>query len=332
MAFNSFRPQMCNNKLWYFVGIAGALACSVYFVRKYFAGGRCRCPARLSGKTVIITGANSGIGKETAKALAIKGARVILACRDNLAAIETASEIKKVTRSKQVVVMTLDLSSFSSVRKFVSDFMNSEARLDVLINNAAVLHVPRTMTEDGNEIVFQTNYLGHFLLTMLLLDRLKACTPSRIINVSSMGYKDCQIDFDNLKGEKEYEPTMIYCHSKLAQIYFTRTLSKKLKDYGITVNTVHPGVVDTPIFKYYPLHRNIFMKIVNWPLIKLFFKSAEEGAQTSIHCAISSECEVLTGRYFRDCTTEELQPNALDEDVESRLWSESLKLVGLPQQ
>lgn len=181
-----------------------------------------------SGKTVIITGANTGIGKETARDLAWRKARVILACRDVTKGLKAAAEIIESSGNEDIEVKKLDLASFKSIRKFAKEINEEEEKIHILINNAGYLG-PNKKTSDGLETNFQVNYLGHFLLTNLLLNKIKGSSPSRIINVSSMQHKSGKINFDDLQGEKSYGQFAAYNQSKLAQVMFTKQLAHKLQ-------------------------------------------------------------------------------------------------------
>ncbi|KAM9354233.1 retinol dehydrogenase 12-like [Pholidichthys leucotaenia] len=207
---------------------------------------RCKSTAKLHGKTAIVTGANTGIGKTTAIDLARRGTRVILACRDRGRAEAAIREIIQETGNSQVIFMELDLSSLRSVRSFADDFLRSESRLDLLINNAGLIHCGKT--EDGFGMIFGVTHLGHFLLTMLLLDRLKASGPSRIVTVSSGAHESGKVDFDCLKihrdvavGNSYFELYRKYCHSKLCNILFTYELAKRLQGTNVTCYSLHPG-------------------------------------------------------------------------------------------
>lgn len=197
---------------------------------------------RADGKCVLITGANSGIGKETAIEMADRGAKVILACRDKNLAEKAQKEIIQTTGNSNVHVMHIDLASFRSIREFAKEFLEKEPKLDILINNAGVGFIDRTLTEDGLEMQMGVNYYGHFLLTLLLLKRLRKSQLSRIINVSSWGHIFQSFRRDDLNFEKNYDRFSPYLQSKLAQVMFTRELSKKLKNSGVTVYALHPGV------------------------------------------------------------------------------------------
>lgn len=322
---------------WWFAFLACTTAIvtvAVYnCIRKFVAGGVCRCTERMDGKGVIITGANTGLGKATAIALAKKGARVVLACRDLDKAEAAAAEIKRLSGNSQIVIAKLDLTSLTSVRRFCEYIKKSEKRVDVLINNAGVYYVPRSVTEDGHEMQFQANYLGHFLLTLLMLNKMldDPTVVTRVINVSSVKHNQA-IDFDDLDGAMSYAKNKRYAQTKLAQILFTRHLARKFKAAGdtkITVNCLHPGIVLTEIARDFPLTSSRIVQILTWPLGKLLLKTPCEGSQTIVHCAVSDECSTITGRYFKDCKVAE--PNAVgtDDQQAEQLWNVSLKLVGV---
>ena len=230
---------------------AVVIGAALYVIRRHFAGGVCQSKAFLNGKAVIITGANSGIGKETAVDLAKRNARVILACRSVEKGEKAAVEVRKRSESDNVVFQQLDLASLTSVRQFAARILEEEPQLDILINNAGVMACPYMKTEDGFEMQFGVNHLGHFLLTNLLLDRLKEAPAARIVNVSSKLYKYCPgINFDDINSEHAYNPTKAYQQSKLANILFTRALAKMLQGSSVTVNVLHPGVIRTELARH----------------------------------------------------------------------------------
>ncbi|XP_072107444.1 LOW QUALITY PROTEIN: retinol dehydrogenase 14a [Mobula birostris] len=318
------------------LSLAG-LTVAYYLGRWLMSGGtggtdRLQVPASMCGKTVIVTGANSGIGRATAAGLARLQARVIMACRDLAAAEEAAREIRRQERgdagaSGEVVVRHLDLASLSSVRSFCRQILEEEQRLDVLINNAGVFQCPYMKTEEGFEMQFGVNHLGHFLLTNLLLDLLKRSAPSRVVVVSSKLYKYGEINFDDLNSEKSYDKSFGYSRSKLANILFTRELAKRLDGTGVTANVLHPGIVRTNLGRHIsiPLFGQPIFKLLSWA----FFKTPEQGAETSLYLATSPEVERVSGKYFGDCKQEELLPKAVDDAVSKKLWVESSKMVGL---
>lgn len=310
---------------------SGAIAAvlGVALIKNYFGGGVCRSKAKLNGKTVIITGANTGIGKETALDLAKRGARVIMACRDLDKASSAAREIQKASGNKEIIVKRLDLGSMNSIRAFAEDFLNSETKLNILINNAGIMRCPHWKTEDGFEMQFGVNHLGHFLLTNLLIDLLKKSTPSRVVTVSSLAHVRGKINFDDLNSEKNtYSPGGAYDQSKLANILFTRELSRRLEGTGVTASSLHPGVIHTELGRH--LGKNwAVLKTLLAPLFWLIFKTPQQGAQTTIHCAVSEELEGVSGQYFSDCAPKEPAEQAKDDGAAKKLWEVSSAMVNL---
>ena len=307
---------------------AAALAvviCGLFFGKKYFQGPRCHSQKSLKGKTVIITGANTGIGKETAVDLARRGARVILACRNMSKGSEAVREIQERT-GKSVLLEELDLASLDSVRRFANNILQSEPRLDILINNAGIMACDYQKTKDGFEMQFGVNHLGHFLLTMLLLDLLKRSAPSRIINVSSAGHSmgSGKIHFEDINSEKSYRSWEAYFQSKLANVLFTRELSKRLAGTNVAVNALHPGAVSTELGRH-SFVSSFLMEPVKW----YFCKTPEQGAQTTIYCAVSEEMEGVSGKYLADCAIKEPSKPAQDDEMAKKLWDLSEELVGL---
>ena len=212
--------------------------------------GVCKSKRRMDGKTVIVTGANTGIGKATALDLANRGARVIVAARDEKKATIAVDDIKKKTNNQNVIFKKLDLASLASVRQFSKEILQEEEHIDVLINNAGVMYPPYTLTEDGFELQFGVNHLGHFLLTNLLLDRIKQSTPSRIVTLSSIRHTSGYLDFEDMMWSKEYDRIAAYGRSKLANIMFTRELAKQLEGTGVTTYSLHPGSVNTELARH----------------------------------------------------------------------------------
>ena len=246
--FETYLPEAVLENPWLYGGlVAGALGLScVYLIRKWAAGGVCKSQARLDGKTVIITGGNSGIGLETAVDMAKRNARVLLACRSVEKGETAVVDVKKRSGNDKVVFIQLDLSSLDSVRKCAAKILEEEPRIDILINNAGVMMIPkRTLTKDGFEMQFGTNHLGHFLFTNLLLDHIKKAPSARIVNVSSLAYRRGSIDVEDLNSERSYAPIPAYCKSKLANVLFTRALAKRLEDTNVTTNVLHPGGIRT---------------------------------------------------------------------------------------
>ena len=294
--------------------------------KRYFQGPRCQSNSSLKGKTVVITGANTGIGKETAVDLARRGARVIIGCRNIEKGKEALNEIQERSGNNNVFLEKLDLASLESVRSFADKILNSEPRLDILVNNAGVMACPYQKTEDGFEMQFGVNHLGHFLLTMLLLDRLKRSQPSRIVNVSSSAHRmgNGKINFEDINYEKSYNAWSAFYNSKLANVLFTRELSKRLEGTHVTVNALHPGAVRTELGRHSVLSSALFS-----PVVWYFCKTPEQGAQTSIYCVVSEEMEGVSGKYMKDCHIVEESKGAQDDDAAKKLWEISMKLVGL---
>ncbi len=233
-----------------FAILTAAAGISFYALRKYVGGGVCYSQAKLDGKTAIVTGANTGIGLETAVDFAQRNGRVILACRNQAKGEAAVEEVKKRSGNNNVTFMELDLASLESVRGFCALVLDSEAQIDILVNNAGVMACPPTKTVDGFEMQFGVNHLGHFLLTNLLLDRLKQAPSARIVNVSSSAHKRGKINFDDINSTKNYSPWGAYSQSKLANILFTRSLTKRLEGTNVTANALHPGVIKTELGRH----------------------------------------------------------------------------------
>ncbi|KAF5292429.1 hypothetical protein FQA39_LY13976 [Lamprigera yunnana] len=293
----------------------------------YITCGYCSSYAKMNGKTVIVTGATSGIGKETALELAKRGARVILACRSVQKANETRDYIIKVARNPSVIVKQLDLSSQKSIREFAADINKTEPKLHVLIHNAGTAETKIKVTEDGLETTMATNHFGPFLLTHLLIELLKESAPSRIVVVASELYRLAFFNVNRLNPITALLPAHNYYFSKYVNIYFTRELSRRLEGTNVTANCLHPGMVDTGIW------RNIPAPII-WPImivVKIFFKSSEQGSQTTIHCAVSEELENVTGKYFMDCKEWGLNNGAMNDSRAKKVWELSETFVNLEE-
>uniref|UniRef100_A0A4W3JPR9 Si:dkey-174n20.1 n=1 Tax=Callorhinchus milii TaxID=7868 RepID=A0A4W3JPR9_CALMI len=267
-------------------------------------------------ESVAVAGGNSGIGKETAVHLARRGARVIIACRDPVRAEAAVTDIRRRSLSLAVHHRQLDLASLASVRHFCRCFLEAEKRLDVLINNAGSNPGP-------GEICFGTNHLGPFLLTNLLLDRLRESAPSRVVTVSSDTYTFAKLDFSRLNAEGNRFAN--YSRSKLANILFTRELARRLEGTGVTAHSLHPGY----IFTNWASHYSLGVRLVCYLFMSLFFISSELGSQTTIHCATSDQVLAHNGGYFSNCQPAKLSAQALDERAAKKLWDTSEQLVGL---
>jgi NAD(P)-dependent dehydrogenase (short-subunit alcohol dehydrogenase family) len=278
----------------------------------------------MKGKVVLITGATSGIGKETALGLAKRGATVVLVGRSREKLDKVASSIMSATGSRTIDTMICDLTSMENVRKLASGFKQKYQRLDVLINNAGEIVNERRVTVDGFEYTLALDHLSHFLLTMLLLDLIKASAPARIINVSSSAHMLGRINFEDLMGEKKYKPMKAYGQAKLANLLFTYELARRLAVTGVTANAVHPSAVRTNFGKGMKGRWRIFL----W-LGSLLLIDAEKGAETSIFVASSPEVEGITGKYFVKKKERKSSKRSLDQTAARRLWEVSSKLTGI---
>ncbi|XP_053175140.1 retinol dehydrogenase 12-like [Scomber japonicus] len=310
------------------IALVTATGVGLFGVKRWVAGGVCHSNARLDGKTVLITGGNTGIGKETAVDLAKRGARVILACRDMDRANKAAEEVRKKSQNDNVIVKKLDLASLQSVRQLAKDILASEERLDVLINNAGVMSCPKWQTEDGFEMQFGVNHLGHFLLTNCLLDLLKKSSPSRIVNVASLAHERGQIYFDDINQDKDYRPWKSYSQSKLANVLFTRELANKVEGTGVTAYSLHPGVIRTELGRHFWPTMPLWKRVIYTPLL-FFIKSPTEGAQTTIYCAVEESLQKESGLYYSDCAPKTAAPQGRDDEAAKKLWHLSASMVGL---
>lgn len=293
---------------------------------RWFQGSRCLNAVRLDNKVVVITGANTGIGKETARELSRRGAEVVMACRDLQKAEEAAKEISAETNNK-VTTLKLDLASLSSVRTAAQQLIAQQPKIHILINNAGVMVCPQWKTEDGFEMQLGVNHLGHFLWTLLLLPTIRNSAPARIINLSSVAHEGGQINFDDIMMDKNYDATRAYCRSKLANILFTKSLDKQLAGTGVTTYAVHPGVVQTELGRHLNESTNRVIHDSFHFFGRFFFKTAEMGAQTSIHCATDESVTEQSGSYFSDCAVKVPNSKAEDMEVAEHLWNISEQLV-----
>ncbi|XP_060655209.1 retinol dehydrogenase 13-like isoform X2 [Drosophila nasuta] len=308
-----------------FVVWPALIGVAAYLIRKYMQGGKFEKQTDETGKVVIVTGSNTGIGKETVLELARRGATVYMACRDKSRAEQARLEVIRETNNQNIFFRELDLASLDSVRKFVDEFKKEQSKLDILINNAGIMHCPRMLTKEGFEMQLGVNHMGHFLLTNLLLDLLKKSSPSRIVNVSSLAHVNGTINFDDLNSEKSYSPRKAYGQSKLANILFTRELAKRLEGTNVTVNALHPGVVETELIRHVPIFNNPIFGFLISPLIWLIFKTPKNGAQTTLYAALDPDLNGVTGLYFSDCKPKEVSAAAKDANAAKRLWEESEK-------
>ena len=283
----------------------------------------------MEGKTVVVTGGNSGIGFETAAALAGMGARVLVTARNadkGRAAVAAITQRLGGAGSAQLVVF--DLGDLASVRRGAAEILEQAQTLDVLVNNAGLVLTERAETVDGYEATFAINHLGPFLLTNLLLDRLRASSPARIVNVASNAHAGARhgLPFDDLQSTRRYRGMRVYGQSKLANILFTLELARRLAGTGVTANSLHPGTVRTGYGHDGDARGFLAFGI---KISSPFFLSPAKGARTSVYLASSPEVEGVSGEYFVKCRPRQPRRWAQDADAATRLWQVSEQLVGL---
>lgn len=277
--------------------------------------------SNLTGKVCVVTGANAGIGKETAIGLAKLGATVVMVCRDAGRSEKALREIKRKSGSGHVELLICDLASQKSIRSFADEFKQQHDRLDILVNNAGVFLRQRSLTEDGFESTFAINHLGYFLLTNLLLDLMKKSAPSRIVNVASTAHRYGKLDVNAWVSAREYSAFGAYANSKLANVLFTYELAQRLEGTGVTANCLHPGAVASNLFRGLPG--------VLEALIRLVTISPERGARTSIYLASSPEVEGITGKYFARRRPQKSSEASYDLEAARRLWEVSEEVTGM---
>jgi NAD(P)-dependent dehydrogenase (short-subunit alcohol dehydrogenase family) len=287
----------------------------------------------MKGRIYVITGSNSGIGKETAIGLAKMGATIVMVVRDQERGEKARTEIVKQTGNNSVDLMICDLSSMSSIRHFAEEFKKKYDRLDVLINNAGAVFNKREVTPEGFERTLAVNYLGPFLLTHELMDVLKSSAPSRIINVSSGLAKDGKVDLDDLQSEKNYPRTKaysrrhapVYDNAKLMVMMFTYELARRLKGSGVTVNVLMPGFTATNLGK----SSGSLTSSIMFTMVRPMQQSAKKGAETSVYLASSNEVKDITGKCFTKKKETKTCPASYDEELQKRLWSKTESMLGL---
>jgi NAD(P)-dependent dehydrogenase (short-subunit alcohol dehydrogenase family) len=277
----------------------------------------------MAGRTVLVTGATGGIGRATALGLALLGAHLAITGRDRGRTEDAAREIR--AAGGQVEVFVADLSSQSEVRRLADEVLQHLSRIDVLVNNVGGYWNTRHVTPDGLERTFALNHLAPFLLTSLLLDRLKQSAPARVVTVASNAQALGRIDFDDLQGARAYSGARAYNQSKLANVLFTYALARRLQGTAVTANALHPGVVRTAFGAEDPGGvQRLFV-----PFLRPFMKTPAQGAATSIHLAAAPELAQVTGRYFANSKPKRSATRSYDEAAAARLWQVSADLVGL---
>lgn len=279
----------------------------------------------MNGKTVVITGATSGIGQVAAEALAGMGARIVVIARDRARGEATMARLRGKNPAAAHKIHYADLSRLSEMKRVGQEIAAAESRIDVLVNNAGAMFSRREVTEGGLERTFATNHLSYFVLTHLLRGPLVASAPARIINTSSHAHRSGRLDFNDLQMEKGYGGFRAYGRSKLCNILFTRELARRLAGSGVTANSLHPGFVNT---RFGEAGNHGFGSQV-FRLLKRFAITPEKGAETLVYLASSSEAAQISGAYFYKCQETPTSPQARDDEAARRLWQESAKLAGV---
>jgi NAD(P)-dependent dehydrogenase (short-subunit alcohol dehydrogenase family) len=287
----------------------------------------------MKGKICVVTGSNSGIGKETALSLAKIGAHVVMVVRNQEQGEKARLEIVKQTGNNSIDLMICDLSSMDSIRRFAQEFKRKYDRLDVLVNNAGAMFNKREVTQEGFERTLAVNYLGPFLLTHELIGLLKSSAPSRIINVSSGLAKNGKVDLDDLQSEKNYRGTKaysqvrapVYANTKLMVMMFTYELARRLKDTGVTANVLMPGFVATNLGK----NSGSLSSSLIFKMVRPMQVSPKKGAETSVYLASLEDAKDVTGKCFAKKKEVQTCPVSYDEELQKRLWNKTESLLGL---
>lgn len=277
--------------------------------------------ATLTGKIAIVTGANSGMGMATTAALADMGATVVMLCRNEKRGKE-ALELLKQRAERQLDLMLCDLGDFASIRNFADAFRKKYEKLDILVNNAGFISLDRQITKDGLERQFGVNHMGHFILTMKLVDLIP--DGGRIVNVASGAHKTGKIHFEDINLSKGFNVIKAYSQSKLANVLFTRELARRLQEKKILVNCCHPGAVATNI----GVSRDTGFGKTITGMLKPFFQTPEKGARTAIYLASDESVAGITGEYFYRCRVAKSSKRSKDKELAKRLFTFSVELAG----
>jgi len=276
----------------------------------------------LLGKHVVVTGASNGIGLHTATGLARLGASVAVVARDRVKGEAALAAVRQASAGGAASLFLADLGSLAQVRRLAGELLAALPRIDVLLNNAGAIHMTRKESADGHELTFAVNHLAPFLLTSLLLPRLRASAPARVVTVSSEAHRMAPLDLDDLQALRGYAGMKVYGRSKLANVLFANELARRLDGAGVTSNSLHPGVVATGFGRNDPGWMRLLVTVA-----RPFLVTPEKGARTSIHVAASPELDGVSGRYFKDRREVAPAPFARDEGVQRRLWELSERLV-----
>uniref|UniRef100_A0A0V0G8R1 Putative dehydrogenase with different specificities related to short-chain alcohol dehydrogenase n=1 Tax=Triatoma dimidiata TaxID=72491 RepID=A0A0V0G8R1_TRIDM len=289
--------------------------------------GRLVVQTRLDGKTVIVTGGNVGLGYETAKELAYRGARVLLACKNIGSGHLAKSLIIKETRNDDVAVYRLDLSSLRSVRNFAKDILEKEKSLDVLIFNAGIGLIKHEKTADNLQLTWQVNCFSSFLLSNLLIDFMKKSTSGKIIFVSSALHHFHWFNIDDINSEKTSNGFMNYCNTKFATILMANFMAKKLEESSIKVNTVNPGLVNVPLIRRV---KSSFIQRIFQKMLNIYGKSVKNGAATTLTLVLDPKLQNVTASYFSDCKISRcVSSKTKDFELATALWNKFSKIVNL---
>lgn len=330
--------------------IASAFAATLAAAKMYFSGGTCTVTRDLSGQVAVVTGGNTGIGKETAKELAKRGCTVIIASRDGPKGAAAVKEIQTATMNKNVTTEPLDLSSKPSIQQFASAINSKYGKVDILVNNAGIMALPnKTLSPQGHEMQMAVNHLGHFYLTSLLWSSLRKSKELRIVNVSSILHKKnpiepsypVKIDFDTMDGtyhaqdgkphdwDGKYDPQYAYSASKMANVLFSQELAERLEKINLDSRamSVHPGVVRTDLARYGLTSFQKTLVKVLYPLIWLVTKNPHEGAQTTLYCILQDKSKLTNGGYYADCNLAERGEFAKDPANQKKLWHRSEEMM-----
>jgi NAD(P)-dependent dehydrogenase (short-subunit alcohol dehydrogenase family) len=278
----------------------------------------------MAGRVCVITGATAGIGRVTALKLARRGAGIVAIGRDRARGEALVSEIGELPGRPEAEFVAADLSSREGCRTAAEAVLARHSRIDVLLNNAGAMYGERRRTADGLEMTFALNHLGYFRLVRLLLPAVRAAAPARIVNVASNAHRGVRLDFDDLQSQRRYRGFAVYKRSKLANLYFTYTLARRLEGSGVTVNALHPGFVATDIGI-----RNRYAPKLLWRLACLKAIGVEEGAETSVYVASAPEVAGVSGKYFFQCRETSSSAASYDHDAALRLWQVSEALAGV---
>ncbi|XP_033336178.2 retinol dehydrogenase 13 [Megalopta genalis] len=316
-------------KPFYYYSAGITIVGGAYLLRDYIIRSEYETEENVKDKVIIVTGSNTGIGKEIVRNLATRQAKVIMACRDMVKCEEARIEIVLQTQNKYIYCRKCDLASQESIRNFVNQFKEEHSKLHVLINNAGVMRCKKSYTKEGIEMQLGVNHMGHFLLTNLLLGVLKNTAPARIVNVSSAAHAGGKIKLEDLNSAEKYDPAKAYSQSKLANVLFTRELANRLKGTGVTVNAVHPGIVNTEIVRHMGFSQNYFSRLFARVFLWLFVKSPKQGAQPVLYAALDSSLNDVTGAYISNCRIVDPSKEAKNDEVAKWLWAVSEKWTKL---